>query len=42
MNRDQFSEFINIFIQARNCQDAIQILKMLRENTRWDKENRDK
>ncbi len=40
MNRDEFSEFVDMFIQARNCQTALHILKMLQENGQWDKENR--
>ena len=40
MDKDQFSEFINIFIQARNCQEALHILKILRANGQWDKEDR--
>lgn len=42
MDRDQFNSFIDVFIQARNCQQALDILKMLSQNSQWEKESREK
>lgn len=37
---DPFSFFIDSFNRAKNCQDALNILKLLKENNHWNEEFR--
>ncbi len=42
MDRDKFTDLIDIFIRARNCQDVIYILKNLSVNGQFNQKFRER